>query len=357
VTTLPNIGLTLPVRGAPGSGVWSDTIDADLGLLDVHNHTTGKGLPVPVAGLNINADLPFGGAFGATQLQRVQFSAVTALASNNLSLFVNTADNELYFRTSAGANVKLTSGAALNVGAFTGGIGGDYAAVAAVADYVDATDTYRFRQQLGAGVNQFARVATAGVDLFEYFASGVSPVPGTRVRLKSPASLAASYDVTWPGALPAAAGQMIIDSTGAITTSVSRTFTAPIAHPSQGSTMTFSSAVGGVLGWVFGTDTGHLICPLPLPVGFRLTSWTLYGAKTSTSGTMTAKLFDFDMTTGAAPTQIGATQSNSANNPGVITLGQAGLTTTTVAGHSYFIDVGPGSGITGDVVYGWAAAA
>ena len=68
MTTLPMMGLDLPVRGAPGSGVWDDTLDADLALIDSHNHSTGQGTAVPTAGININADLTFGGLWAPIHL-------------------------------------------------------------------------------------------------------------------------------------------------------------------------------------------------------------------------------------------------------------------------------------------------
>src|SRR5256885_15844502 len=137
MTTLPNMGLILPTRGAPGSGHWADTVDADLALMDAHNHQSGRGLPINSAALAIDGDVSFGSLWAVTNMQRVSFAAVTALAANNKSLFVSLADNELYWRSNAGSNVKLTAANALNVAAFVGGIGGVFISVSEGGNYHD----------------------------------------------------------------------------------------------------------------------------------------------------------------------------------------------------------------------------
>src|SRR5256885_6466039 len=162
MTTLPNMGLILPTRGAPGSGHWADTVDADLALMDAHNHQSGRGLPINSAALAIDGDVSFGSLWAVTNMQRVSFAAVTALAANNKSLFVSLADNELYWRSNAGSNVKLTAANALNVAAFVGGIGGDYTSVSAAENYDDANKRYTFKQ--GGGSN-WAKLQGGGVRL------------------------------------------------------------------------------------------------------------------------------------------------------------------------------------------------
>lgn len=211
MTTLPNTGIVLPTRGAPGSGLWADAIDAALTLIDALDHTPGKGARIPTAGLNINADLTFSGLYAPTNLNRITFSSVAALSSNNKSLFVNTSDNELYWRSNSGSNVKITSGAALNVAAFTGGIAGDYTAVGAQVAFDDAGDRYTFKQN---GATGWARLASGDVRLFE---TGTSET--VFVGLAAPSALAASYTVTMPLAAPGSTSLVQMDSGGVLTAS------------------------------------------------------------------------------------------------------------------------------------------
>lgn len=214
MTTLPSMGLVLPTRGAAGAGAWDDTIDADLGLVDAHDHTPGKGEMIPVAALSIDDDVSFSGAYAPINLHRLTFASVTALSTNNKSLFVSSSDNELYWRSNAGANVKITNGAALNVAAFTGGFGAGYSSAGAVADYDSSTTRYTFKTNTGT----WARGAFGGVRLYEHGTSAA-----TYVALLSPASLASTYSVTFPAALPASTAVVQMSSAGVLTADVAPT--------------------------------------------------------------------------------------------------------------------------------------
>src|SRR5687767_7384758 len=110
--TLPNMGLITPTLGGD-SGTWDDKINACLALVDEHDHTPGKGVLVPIAGIDVDDDLAMGG-LSLTGVGSVDFTAIAAPSSGSKRLFVNTADNELYWRTNAGTNVKLTSGTSIN---------------------------------------------------------------------------------------------------------------------------------------------------------------------------------------------------------------------------------------------------
>lgn len=217
MTTLPSMGLVLPTRGAAGAGAWDDTIDADLGLVDAHDHTPGKGEMIPVAALSIDDDVSFSGAYAPINLHRLTFASVTALSTNNKSLFVSSSDNELYWRSNAGANVKITNGAALNVAAFTGGFGAGYSSAGAVADYDSSTTRYTFK----TGTGTWARAAFGGIRLYEHGTSAA-----TYVELLSPASLASTYSVTFPAALPASTAVVQMSSAGALSTTTAPTLTA-----------------------------------------------------------------------------------------------------------------------------------
>jgi hypothetical protein len=212
----PNMNLTLPSEGA-SSGVWDELLNDALDLVDAHDHSTGKGPKVTQAGINLTGDLEHNGN-SATELKSVEFSLVASasMAGRVRGLWFNSADNELYIRTNGGADIKLTSGGALNI-SITGAIGGDYSSVSALLDYDDATDTYRLRQQVGAAVRQYGKAATGGVDLYEYKAQPAPGVPTTRVRLSSPAALGASYELVFAGALPGSTQLMQVSAAGVLT--------------------------------------------------------------------------------------------------------------------------------------------
>jgi hypothetical protein len=213
------MSMVLPTVGA-SLDVWGTIINTALTLNDAHDHTTGKGVKVPSAGLNINADVAWnsgGTYYGLTGVKILDFQpqAAAGLTAFSSALFSNSTDaNNLYYRNASGVNVKITDGSTLNV-SIVGGIGGDYSSIGALLDYDDASDTYRFRQQ-NVTVRQYAHIAAGDVDLYEYKAPADATAPTNRVRLSSPAALAASYALTFPAALPGSTLLQQVSSAGVI---------------------------------------------------------------------------------------------------------------------------------------------
>lgn len=338
------MSLKQPTQGASGAGLWDDDWDDNAELIDAHDHTTGKGTRVPTAGININADLTFSSLYAPTNLHRLTFASIVALSSDNKSLFVSSADNELYWRSNAGTNVKLTSGASLNVAAFTGGIGGDYAAVGAAVAYDDAADRYTFKQQ---SPGNWARLACGPVRLFEFNTS-----ESVYVELAAPAALGASYTLTWPTSPdPTSSGvsrPLIVGTTGNVSTMPGPQ--AGIMYPIQLATPGSGTTLGSTL--ALGTSVASSYLPIPVPVGAAVSSWTVYLTKTSAAGTISCQLEI--LSSAGAVTTSGAAATNSANNPGVITLEITGLAGTLTAGSSLRLNL-TGGGTTGDSVFAYKA--
>jgi len=207
--------MDLPTVGG-SVDVWGTLINTLLEQkVDSHDHTTGKGTKVPVAGLDINADLSFNSK-RATTLNGVAFNAVGSDPVGVRELY-SKAPGDLYWSNGAGTHVQLTTGGSINV-ASVAGIGGDYAGAGAAFDFIDASDSYTAKQQIGAGVRQWARLESADLRIYEFKAHpAAGPVPGLFVGLASPAALAASYTLTFPGALPPAFKAVLqSDATGAL---------------------------------------------------------------------------------------------------------------------------------------------
>lgn len=105
-----NMNLTLPVVTVTLGPQWATELNAALEVIDEHDHTSGKGKRVPIAGLNINADLNFSN-YKISNLYSVQLNSNTSAlsgASNASSLSVTNGD--LYFTNGSGVAVQLTSG-------------------------------------------------------------------------------------------------------------------------------------------------------------------------------------------------------------------------------------------------------
>jgi hypothetical protein len=356
------MGLILPDEGA-SLNVWAPLLDAAFGVtgggIDAHDHTSGKGVKIAAGALNINGDVSWssgGTSHSITDVLAIDFkpgppTGVSGLAG---ALFISdgtsgTTAGELYYRTMLGSNVQVTLGAALNVAAFAGGIGGDYISAGALEVYDAATLSY-WLQQPGSP-RPWASLRVGNVDVYQAAASIVN-----RVRIQSPNALAASYAIVLPTALPAAKSTMQIDSAGQITAiqNSSWMFPASLALP-QAAAIVWSGA-GTNLGWDIGNSSSGVECPIALPIGAVITSWTATIRKSSAaSSTISAALFDRNISAGTA-SLIGVTQVNSVNNPGFTTMGQSGLSTTVSVGHTYHISISesaaaPGLGV--DFMTGW----
>ncbi len=202
--TLPQMGLVTPTLNGD-SGAWDDKINACFALVDAHDHTSGKGPRITPSAMNINANLGFGG-YAITAAGQVAFTAVAALAAGSKILYVSSADNELYWRTNGGTNVKLTAGNSINT-SLVGGIGGDYSTVGADLDYSDANKIYTLKDETG----EWARIGAGTVRIFEH-----STTESVYVELACAAGTAAPLTVTFPAALPAATSLMTISAAGQV---------------------------------------------------------------------------------------------------------------------------------------------
>lgn len=381
MTTLPSMGLTLPTRGSAGSGLWGDTLDADLGLLDAHDHTSGKGARIPTAGIGINADLPFSALWAPTQLHRVQFSAIavaTFTGGMTKSLFVSDGTgglvaNELYWCNSAGNKVQLTSGNVLNFSAFVGGIGGDYQSVGAQLNYVDSQKGYEFRESTTDSHN-WSRLRSGDLRLFPFNTNGA-----TFVGMACPGAIAGSYTITWPLALPGASNLVAIDNTGqvAFSNTISQAVTlsaGAIVASSQNITLsgtgvvkhgTYTLQIAGA-GFVMSpTDTGgsyigsgqatgtplNAFTSITLAQGKRILAIRVFIQDGAGAPTKLQASFRTISSTGTATTV--ASSSVSAGSGSNQTLTISGLSTTVAASTGYAIHVLTTTGT--DLVRLWMA--
>jgi hypothetical protein len=338
-TTLPNMGLVQPTPGGD-SGVWDDTVNDDLEILDAHRHEAGNGLRIRPAGMDINADLTFNSLYAPKDLHRITFASIVALTSNNKSLFVNTSDNELYWRSNTGTNVKLTAGNALNVAAFTGGFGAGYTSASAAADYDDSTEQYTFKQ---AAAGNWARLGVGGIRLYEFGGTAT-----TRVGLLSPAALAASYDVTFPAAVPASqqllqmssSGVLIASNVLAANESVTVSGTGTYKHGLQTLIVPILSPatpIATISQVTLTTPSNGLGVPISLPVGCRILAVRAVILDNSTGPTtLRCRLRSEVLTVGYSTI---ASSSASLGNATVQTLTISGLTTVITTGNTYQVAI------------------
>lgn len=187
--TTVNMAIAYPTPAVTAGPQWASLINAAFDTVDAHDHTTGKGVAVPTAGLNINADLTLNSKnlFGIRSLRLDNQAATLATASDLRILYAK--NGELAYRDAAGNEVVLT--AAGSVAGATGTITG--LSSPASASFNSITGTYSFLKD----TSKPGKFVTADLLLYEY-----NNASANSVTLKSPASLASSYTVTMPAAVP-----------------------------------------------------------------------------------------------------------------------------------------------------------
>lgn len=203
------MNLVLPIPTVTPGPTYAQENNAAFAAVDAHDHTTGNGARIPVAGLNINADLPLNNNDLSTarsvrfENQGAPLGALTDVAC------VYAAGGNLYYNSGAGAQVQITAGPALNASSI-GAIGGDYATSTASLYYVAANQTFYFT----SNTNTPANIDAATVAIAE-------PVLNAqKIELKSPTGLTSSYVITMPAAPPVSTRLVSMTSTGALATGV-----------------------------------------------------------------------------------------------------------------------------------------
>lgn len=337
-----NMGLIQPTEGGDDN-VWDTLLTAVFGLIDAHDHTTGRGVKVPSAGLNINADVSFASAYGLTNLKVADFAptAASTVTSYAGAFFVNSDDsNNLYWRTPSGTNVKVIDGTTLNVAAFTGGIGGDYSTAGALVAYVDADNQYTFKGPDPGGGRPWNALASSFVDIYEH-----ETTVANRVRLQSPGSLAASYALTFPAAVPASTSVVQASSSGVLT--FSNVLSRAPGFSASDEMAIFPDSAGAAALNVPVTGTTATTYTIQLPVGCRITGWYVDVNKVSNgSTTLTANLNVLSAADGTSSTV--STANTAAAAPGLVSIGQTGLTTTIATGVAYAIQIASSTGAADD---------
>lgn len=205
MSTTPNMSLLLPIPTiTPGPTYASENNDA-FEVIDAHDHTSGKGVPVPANGININNDLPFNG-FNASVLRATQFQSQGSpltLPSDLSMLYVQ--NGNLFYVNQIGQQVQITSGAALDATSI-GGIGGDYATSTALLFYTSLDRTFTF----WSNTNVPANIDAGAITIREITTSP------NGITIQSPLSLPASYSLTLPSALPGGTTFLTLDNAGNI---------------------------------------------------------------------------------------------------------------------------------------------
>lgn len=193
------MGLIVPIVGVDPGPDWANNINASLGILDQHNHSTGQGVPITPTGLNINVDLPINGNnlnLVKTVNFKAQASSLPGSAPNLGCVYV--AGSELYYNDEVGNVVKITTSGSVNAGA--GSITGLPSGTAS-ASFSAGTFVWQ------SATNTPANTDTGSVILRNIVANSKG------LTLSPPNSMAANYNVTLPS-LPGVQSLLTLDTSG-----------------------------------------------------------------------------------------------------------------------------------------------
>lgn len=214
-TTSPNMNLTIPnVSEQPGPD-YANNINASLLLVDSHDHSTGEGVQITPAGMNITSDLAFNNN-NATSVRTVRFqNQVTTLGSSGADLrCLYFAGVDLYANDGSGNVIRVTQ---------SGGVTGSPGSISnltapATASYVAANTKFQWQSNTNVAADMDFRSAILRN-------SGVSSFGLT---LQAP-TLTGNTTITLPS-IPGASNYLAIDSSGNITAAqrVNQGFTAQV---------------------------------------------------------------------------------------------------------------------------------
>ena len=200
-----NMGLVLPVPTVTPGPLYASQEVTAFTVIDSHNHTSGQGVPVPSAGLNINGTLTFNG-FDGTNFRSTRFSNLSSPLSlpGDLGCLYVVSGN-LWYNNGIGGQIQLTVGGALNATSI-GGIGGDYSTSTASVFYTSLDTTFSFTQVTGINAS-----IDVGDVLIRNETSGAFAV-----HLTASGAMSSDYSLTLPVSLPVSQKFMTLDASGNI---------------------------------------------------------------------------------------------------------------------------------------------
>jgi microcystin-dependent protein len=112
MSTTPNMNITLATPGSD-EGIWGAEVNTGISTIDAHDHTPGKGVPVPSTAIDFVSDIDMAehSLSGANKLQMIDQGSALTGTSNKLAL--NAASGDLYYTNSSGVAVQITQGSSI----------------------------------------------------------------------------------------------------------------------------------------------------------------------------------------------------------------------------------------------------
>lgn len=206
VIITPNMNLPNPVPGVDPGPDYANNIQSSLNIVDQHTHTSGSGLPITPAAINVNANLPMAG-FGTTGQGSVGFLVLGAPLSGSILNTLYAAGVDLYYNDGSGNQIQITKAGLVNAtssGIASGTATASFSAGVLIVDAASLTP---------------ANIQVASVLLGNNVASSHF------LTLSPPNAMGSSFTLTLPF-IPGAATLLGMDTSGNFTTNASQIVTA-----------------------------------------------------------------------------------------------------------------------------------
>jgi len=194
--------LPVPVVSIDPGPDWANNINSCLGIIDGHNHTTGQGVQITPAGIDINTDLPLNGNNLITA-RSVRFSPQSVTLSNPADIgCLYEVNADLYYNDGAGNQIRITQS-----GSVTGSSGTITGLPSGTASASYSAGTFTFQ----SATNTPATLNVGNIIIGQEVPSGFN------VTLETSPSQAANYALVFPAVSPTANQVLQSDGSGNLT--------------------------------------------------------------------------------------------------------------------------------------------
>lgn len=195
------MNLELPDPSITAGPAWAEQLNEALELVDLHDHSSGKGVKVTPAGMNINATLEV----NSNDVSEINSLLLDDRIADIVSRGIYAKNGDLFYRNTAGNSVQITSGS--SVAGATGSITGLSSPASASYSSLNEQFTWQYDS------SKLAKMSSSDLIVYPYDGSTAFT---KSVTLKAPAGLEAlsSYSITLPTGLAGAVELLNMDASG-----------------------------------------------------------------------------------------------------------------------------------------------
>ena len=214
--TTSNMGLTQPTPTTATGPGWANSLNTNSGIIDVHDHSSGKGVKIGAPGLNIQSDISTNGN-RLSDAKSVVFKDQSSSLSATDARGIYSLNGNLFF-VNGSTDVQITNGTAL------AGTPGSVTGLVSPASIVFSAQNFSFFY----ASSTFADLSCRNVNLYQGAYAMQLTYGGT-----------SSYTCTFPGAVPTQSALVVQNTSGTLSNS-----TSPVIGADATGIATFNTRIG-----------------------------------------------------------------------------------------------------------------